>query len=79
MEALAEYTQHSPDGEAWVLTKIYPKYDSNGERVSRLVALGYSEMEEINNTTMGEVQAGPPVIYSTRSVWIIEQTFVANV
>ena len=87
MKALAEYTISGNGGEAGILTKIYPRYIESPEgyeeipakRVTRNEALEASGMEEINDTTMGNVQASPPTISSTKNVWIIEQYWYANV
>jgi len=79
MEALAEFTQSHMDGEAGIATKIYPKESETGARVSRVQALEASGMEEINDDRMGQVQANPPTISSAFGIWIVQQTWYANV
>lgn len=83
MKALAEFNQSALDGEAGIITKIYPKYiesELGGEiRVTRNQALDASGMVETNDERMGMAQGHPPTIQSAKGIWIIQQTWIANV
>jgi hypothetical protein len=74
MKALAEFVTYAHDGEAGIETKIYAKEDEFGNRVTRNQALHASGMEEVNDTTIGNVQSAPPTIQSIVGAWVIQQT-----
>jgi hypothetical protein len=76
---LAEFTQYANDGEAWIHTKIYPRYDDQEVAVPKLVALEASGFEEINDERMGQCQAMAPTIHRTSHSWVVEQVGYANV
>lgn len=87
---LAKFTTYARDGEAGINTVIFPKNleatpeESDqgrelGQRVTRVDALDASGMEERNNATMGDCQYCMPTVQSAEGIWIVQQTWYANV
>lgn len=83
VQELARYTMTSPDGEVGCSQVIVPRfvYDEMDDevKVSKAKAVEVSGFEADEDVRMGSVYRDEPIVRSTGFVWIVEQTWRANV